>query len=112
MVAGNGIDPTASLSPTPPTIFNLWEEYQHGLGGRKAARIFTPQERGRNKFKYSRRKVIWETIATFLVRSGFTANVAMDRIYQIYRGNSTVTTIINRLRNSDKRGMIMYILFR
>ena len=96
MVAGGGIDPTASLSPTPRTLFNLWEEYQHGLGGRKAARLFTPQERGRMKYKYSRSKVIWSTIAT-LVRSGFTANVAMDRIYQVYGGDSTVTSIINRL---------------
>ena len=111
VVAANGIDPAASLSPTPRTLFDLREEYQHGLGGRKAARLFTAQERGRNKFKYSRRKVVWATIATLvLVRSGFTANVAMDRIYQVYGGNSTVTSIINRLRRDKMNDTVHPLL--
>ncbi|KAI2499662.1 hypothetical protein MHU86_14843 [Fragilaria crotonensis] len=31
----------AVLSPTPRNLFELWQEYQVGIGGRKAARLFT-----------------------------------------------------------------------
>ena len=93
---GGGID-NATLSPTPRNLYLLWQEYQHGIGGRKAAKLFTPQERGRVKFKYSRRKVVWDCIST-LVRSGMTANVAIDHIYQVYGANATVTQVVNRMR--------------
>ena len=36
--------PEAALSPTPPSLHVLWEEWMTGVGGRKAARLFTPQE--------------------------------------------------------------------
>jgi hypothetical protein len=87
----------ATLSPNPRNLFVLWDEYTHGIGGRKAAQAFTPHERGRAKHKYTRRKVAWDCIAR-LVRSGVDANVAIDRIYRVYGEGTTVTTIINRLR--------------
>ena len=105
----NGLDPNATLSATPRTLYDLWQEYQYGIGTRKPARLFTPQERGRSKFKYSRRKVVWDTISV-LVRSGVTANVAMDRIYQVYGANSTVTTIINHLRQDKRDGALHPLL--
>lgn len=40
----------------------LWDEYEYGVGGNKAAREFTPAERGKVKFKYSRRKIVWDVI--------------------------------------------------
>lgn len=91
----------ATLSPNPRTLYILWQEYHNGIGGRKAAHLFTPQERGRNKFKYSRRKVVWDCIST-LVRSGLQANVAIDRIYGVYGHGATVTTIINRMKRDRK----------
>ena len=38
----------ASLSPNPKNVFELllWHEYQMGLGGRKAAKLFITKERG------------------------------------------------------------------
>ena len=87
----------ASLSPTPRDLYILWQEYQHGIGHRKAARLFTAYERGRVKHKYTRRKVIWDCVNR-LVNSGLMANVAIDRIYQVYGRTSTVTQIINRMR--------------
>jgi hypothetical protein len=35
---------TAELSPTPRSLYILWDEYQNGIGGRKAARLFTKEE--------------------------------------------------------------------
>lgn len=102
-------NPAATLSPTPRTLFVLWEEYQHGVGGRKAARLFTPQERGQVKFKYSRRKVVWDVIAQ-LIRSGLHSNVAIDRIYQVYGQNATVTTVINRMRLDKQNGILHPLL--
>ena len=90
-------EPPATLSPTPRNLFILWEEYVTGIGGRKPAYLFTPQERGANKHKYTRRKVVWDVVKR-LTRQGFHARVAIDRIYEAYGRDSTVTTIINRMR--------------
>ena len=91
----------AALSATPRDLHTLWQEYQVGLGGRKPARLFTAWERGRVKHKYTRRKVVWDTVDR-LVRGGLTANVAIDRIYDTYGRNATVTKIINNML-SDRR---------
>ena len=72
--------------------------------------LFTPHERGRVKHKYHRRKIIWDII-NGLVRSGMTSNVAIDRIYQVYGRNQTVTTIINRLK-IDRRNNTVHQLLR
>ena len=86
------------MSPTPRTLYLLWEEYQNGIGGRKAARLFsTPQEHGRNKYKYSRHKIVWNLIALH-VNAGITAHRSCDMIYAHYGQQSSVTTIINALR--------------
>jgi hypothetical protein len=93
-VGNNGGVP--SLSPTPRCLYVLWQEYQAGIGGRKAARLFTPRERGQVKHKFSRRKVVWETVER-LVRGGLQANVAIDRIYMTHGRELNVTRIINRM---------------
>jgi hypothetical protein len=85
-----------ALSPRPRNLHILWQEYEFGLGGRKPARQFTAIERGRVKFKYCRRKVVWDIIDR-MVRGGFTAQVAIDKIYVVY-GHITVTQIINLMR--------------
>jgi hypothetical protein len=37
----------AELCPRPKSLHELWTEYMFGIGGRKAAKDFTPVERGR-----------------------------------------------------------------
>ena len=64
----NGCDRNAVLAPTVRTLEALWLEYTHGIGGNKAARYFTRAERGRCKFKYSRRKNLWYLIHLLLNR--------------------------------------------
>jgi pilus assembly protein TadC len=51
---------------------------------------------------YYRRKVVWDTVAV-LVRAGYTAETAIERIYNTYGQNQSVTKIIKRML-ADKRG--------
>ena len=57
-----------TLSNCPRSLFELWQEYEFGLQGQKAAKRFTSRERGRVKYKYHRRKVVWDMILRLLCR--------------------------------------------
>ena len=59
----------------------------NGVGGRKPAKDFlTRQERGRVKFKYHRRRHVWNVVAC-LVNGGVSADVALvDKIYAVFGG--------------------------
>jgi hypothetical protein len=94
--------PIALLQTCPRTLECLWDEYQNGIGGRKAAREFTRVERGRNKFKYCRRMVVWKCIQRLLERGG-TVGTAVRRIHSVY-GEVSVTDIINKMRRDERRG--------
>ena len=50
--------------------------------------------------------VAYCVLISTMVRAGFTANVAVDRIYAVYGANSTVTNIINRLRTDKTNGNV------
>ena len=76
-----------SLSSNPRTIYDLWDEYTLGLGGRKAAKEYTPRERGKVKYKYTRRKVVWDTIS-MLPNSGLHLHVATKKEYIITMGGT------------------------
>lgn len=88
----------ASLSPSPPTLHDLWLEWQFGIGGRKPARLFTSRESGvtRHKSTFSRRKAFWE-LMEHLIRSGYTYHDACARIYQVYGENQRVSYILNQI---------------
>jgi hypothetical protein len=90
-----------TLSPTPRTLYDLWVEYQTGIGGRKPARDFTAQERGRDKHRFYRRKHVWDIVVN-LVNAGVQARVAIDRIYIHYGANRSVSNIIKDIMR-DKR---------
>ena len=53
---------SAVLSSCTHTLHTIWNEYEFGLANRKAAKDFTAIERGRVKYIYHRRKVIWDKI--------------------------------------------------
>jgi len=93
----------STLSPRPGTLYELWAKYKHGIGGRKAAKLFTDHERGRVKSVYTWRLIVWEEIS-LLVRAGDTYLVAIDRIYKAYGPTLPVTTIIKRIRDDRKTG--------
>ena len=48
----------ASLSPCPRSLYDLWTEYVHGIGGRKPASQFSHGERGKSKHKDFRHNVV------------------------------------------------------
>jgi hypothetical protein len=97
------VNNTATLSRNPRTLFILWQEYEFGIAGRKAAKNFTALERGRVKYNYHRRKVVWEKIAE-MIRAGHTANTAIDAILVAYGEGTPVTRIINLMRVQRTRG--------
>lgn len=105
----NHVPYQSTLSPTPRTIHSLWLEYETGIGGRKPARDFTREERGRVKHKYHRRKVVWDCVSR-LIRAGLTANVACDRIYQVYGVSTPVTRIINNMKRDARNGTLHQLL--
>ena len=99
----------ATLMPTPRSLHDLWREYQHGVGGRKAARLFSYTERGRSKHRYSRRKLVWDLVSG-LIRQGHTAETSIDKIYDVYGGQTSVTSIINGLKRDKKNGTLNHNL--
>jgi hypothetical protein len=96
-------DGRITLSPNPRDLHSLWQEYEFGIGGRKAARLFTAAERGRVKYTYHRRKVVWDQVA-LMIRAGHTAQTAIDRICEVHGVNRSVTQIINRMRRDRSTG--------
>jgi FtsZ-binding cell division protein ZapB len=87
----------ATLSKHPKNLYKLWEEYEFGMEGRKAARKFNLRERGKNKYKYHRRKVVWDRIEE-KIRQGHTYHTAIDSLYEQYGRDLSVTAIINKMR--------------
>jgi hypothetical protein len=53
----------STLSPNPRSLYLLWDEYENGIGGRKAARLFSREERGKVKDNFHRRKIVWDCVA-------------------------------------------------
>ena len=93
---------SAVLSPHPRTLYEVWDEYNNGIGGRKPAREFSSQERGKVKYKYYRRKKVWDLVSA-LTRTGLDCHVAIDRIYQVYGRGKSVTQIIQNIIADHKR---------
>jgi hypothetical protein len=92
-----------TLSKKPPDLFALWREYEFGIGGRKAAKDFSPTERGKSRFTYSRRKVFWDCVIT-QIQLGYTNEVAIDRIYGAYGRGKTISQILAGLRKDRANG--------
>ena len=93
----------ATLSRNPKTLHTLWLEYEFGLGNRKAAKDFTREERGKVKHKFHRRKVLWDKISE-MVRSGWSADEACNKIYDVYGPHENVTRIINLMKRDKRTG--------
>ena len=74
-----------------------------GGAGRKAAKDFTPSERGACKHVYTMQKPLWEKVSE-LVRHGVTANVACDKVYEACGRNLPVTTILRKMKRDRRTG--------
>jgi hypothetical protein len=94
----------ANLVACPKTIYDLWVEYTTGLGGNKAACEFTEHERGKVRYKYCRRKIVWDTISN-MCRRNMSADVAIDRIYSQCGGvGAPVSKVIADLKRFRREG--------
>ena len=94
---------TSTLCKRSKSLYVLWQEYEFGIGGRKAAKIFSAEERGKVKFNYSLRKHYWELMVR-LIRSGHIFNTAIDKIYSVYDRSRSVTLILRELRKDSRTG--------
>ena len=90
-----------TLTKCPKSLHVLWREWEFGIGGRKAAKLFNSQERGRVKYNYSLRKGFWD-LTNKMIRSGYTSDTAIDKIYSVYSTRLSVTKILQKIRD-DKR---------
>jgi len=101
---GNRINvgPPATLSRNPRTLECLWDEYCNGIGGAKPARDFNREERGRLKFKYSRRLIVWKCIERQLV-GGCNLTTALMRIKSVY-GDHSMSDTIKAMRKDERNG--------
>ena len=84
--AGTAAPGKAAVLGMPKTLSTLWDEYVNGsCGGGKPACDFVSKERNlpQNKYKYSRRLVIWRCMER-LIGNGATINVAVEQIHCAY----------------------------
>ena len=66
--------------------------------------MFNKTERGKVRFKYCRRKIVWDAVEA-LVQRGLTSDVAIDRIYSECGGpNSKVNDVIEELKHFKRVG--------
>jgi hypothetical protein len=91
----------ATLYSNPKMLSVLWDEYVNGIGGRKPAKDFTDDQRGRVSAKYSQRKVFWDCM-TRLLAHGLTKESAFQRLESIYPGS--LTNKLTALRRDENRG--------
>ena len=98
--AVNNIPDLAKLSKRPSSLFTLWQEYIHGLDGRKAAKDFTSAERGRCRVTYCFRNAFWSVVAN-MVRSCLTSDDAIARVQVAYGDSQSVSDVLRKMR-SDK----------
>ena len=93
-------DGGAFLIERPKSLAEIWQEYDTGVNGNKAARLFTPAERGRVRKKYSRRNLAWTKIEAG-IRAGRGHQEAIDELYSQYGASCTVTQILNKISSEN-----------
>ena len=96
----NNIHNIAKLSERPSSLYTLWQEYIHGLDGRKAAKDFTSAERGCCRAIYCFRNSFWSVVAN-MVRSGLTSDAAIAKVQVAYGDSQSVANILQKMR-ADK----------
>jgi Transcriptional activator of glycolytic enzymes len=105
MVNNHPGDPKAVLAVTPRTLHLIWDKWTTGLNGNKPASEFTREERGKDKHKFHRRKVLWDAIGK-LVQARLTSHVAIDCIHAVYGCNQSITHIIERIKEDKKNRVV------
>ncbi len=87
-----------ALLRVPKTLHDLCVEWKFGTGGRKAASTFNKQERGIVKIVFSFCLVFWMKIEE-MIRSGMTAQLACDEVYQAYGPGQSIIYILRAMKH-------------
>lgn len=94
----------AVLTKYPCDLYYLWDEYECGVNGKKAASTFTSVERGRCRSMYSFRKTFWRLVEK-LIQRGESSRQAIDRIYRVY-GLMRVSRMNHAIRRDPNKVFI------
>jgi len=96
-----------TLAPNVKDLVSLWQEYERGLNGRKAAKDWTREERGgggcnKTKQTYYRRNAIWK-LQALLIRKGNTIYEANRLIKQTYGAETSITKLSEAIVKDRRR---------
>jgi hypothetical protein len=115
--ARRAIQREAKLVARPRCLYELWQEYQFGIGNNKAAKDFTSAERNNTddgiKQKYYNRHKIWR-IQSYMLNAGWTVEAMNAKISEVYR-SSHVTKIVKGITadgNNPRYTMVESVGFR
>lgn len=86
----------AELMKKPKNLFVLWREYVTGIDGNKPAKDFKPNERGKQRSNYSRRKSFWSLVEKYN-KQGIPAEIVIEKLYKHYGRFTATTTILRNL---------------
>ena len=81
----------------------LWDEWEYGCGGHKAAKKFTLRERGASRSIYSFQRGFWNLCCN-LIAQGHTRSTGIDEIYRVYERGLSVTQILRQINRDTKEG--------
>ena len=93
----------------PKSLHTLWNEYETGIGGNKPAKLFNHKEKGRDKYRYSKRLVFWGKIAG-MIRSGWTSTDAINKVINHYGTNLSITKIMLAMQKDRHKNTYPAIL--
>lgn len=99
--------PTNADLTKPNTLYDLWREWNEGIGLNKAAREFTAKERGgENKHKFHLRRVFWDVVEHLVIVRNVQASHAIEQIYARYGREKAVSVILKEMRKEKKDGCL------
>jgi hypothetical protein len=100
-----GGDRHARLVPRPRCLYELWQEYQFGIGNNKPAKNFTMGERNSRdeglKQKYHYRNKVWK-LQSYMFNAGWTVEGMNAEISRVYN-SSHVTAIVKGITADSKK---------
>jgi Transcriptional activator of glycolytic enzymes len=100
---------SASLAPHVSSLQDLWKEYNTGLGGRKAAKEFTKEERAeQHKVTYKRRSVIWEALEV-MIENRMSFGKSCQCIHKVF-GNFPPTVLAREMMKHTKESRVRMLL--
>jgi hypothetical protein len=115
--AGPAVSREAKLVGRPRCLYELWQEYQFGIGNNKPAKNFTTAERNNRvdglKQKYHYRNKVWK-LQSYMFNAGWTVEGMNAEISRVYN-SSHVTTIIKGITTDSKNAqhpMVANVGFR